>query len=662
MKPSPQFKRSMSICHLVFGTLCAFLAALASVSSVASTVSAPALLQRAAPSAWAPIPQNGAQLESEDIENFVDSFVREQNELAPFAGAMAAIVRGGEALFLKGYGSADITTGRGVDERETLFRLGSTSKLFTWIAVMQLVEQGRLDLHVNVNAYLTQFQIPDTFEKPVTLWHLMTHTAGFEDGWAGFLIVRDPGQILPLSSALKQHMPARVRPVGEAALPLASAYSNWGAALAGLIVSNVSGLSFEEYVQRFIFAPLNMKSSTFSEPLPASLEARLSRGHQLQGDALATGWMEYLGNYRPAGAISSTLHDMTRFLQMLTNGGSLDGRRVLGSLELGQMMTTAYRPGQYLPGFGLGFEEYHVNGRTLFGHGGDTPFFHTELLVMPATRVGFLFSVNTAQAGQLPRDFIVEFMDRYFPAITPDVAGFPIQATQLEAIAGTYRSSRRAHTTNEKMLVLPKELRISVGEDGQLEIDDFGEILKFTAVEKDVFRESSGNDVIEIVRNSEGEVIGLEGMGSFERVPWIDRLTTQRLLLAVIIGGFFVVIVRTIRYWSEDRLLPMVLCASLRVNAVVSIGCLLALYLVTRLFDTSPIVLANAFPTSFVAGLWLILGLLPLLAASNAILGLCVVRGEVGRAQSLAIIPYSLASAGFVWMAYHWNLIGFKFP
>ena len=153
-----------------------------------------------------------------------------------------------------------------VDPAETLFRPGSISKLFTWVAVMQLVEQGKLDLDTDVNTYLETFQIKDTFEEPITLRHIMTHTPGFEDGGIGYLIISDADRVLPLAESMKRYQPERVNPPGAQ-----TAYSNYATAIAGLIVANASGLSFNNYIQKYIFDPLAMNNSTFEEPLPTVL-------------------------------------------------------------------------------------------------------------------------------------------------------------------------------------------------------------------------------------------------------------------------------------------------------------------------------------------------------------------------------------------------------
>ena len=129
------------------------------------------------------------------------------------AGAAVSVVKDGKLFFAKGYGYADLEKGIPVDPEQTIFRIGSVGKMFTWTAVMQLVEQGKLDLEADINTYL-DFRIPDTYPQPITLKHLLTHTSGFEDRWFGS-VVTDANDLLPVREWLVSHMSERVRPPGD---------------------------------------------------------------------------------------------------------------------------------------------------------------------------------------------------------------------------------------------------------------------------------------------------------------------------------------------------------------------------------------------------------------------------------------------------------------
>jgi CubicO group peptidase (beta-lactamase class C family) len=253
------------------------------------------------------------------VPAFFDRLLRSQLALDGIPGAVVALVQGDETLYLGGFGKADLASGEPVSAQETLFRTGSVSKLVTWTAVMQLVERGRLDLHADVNRYLDAFQIPATYPEPVTLARLITHTAGFEDRGFGFY-ARSEADLVPLGAFLAARMPARIFPQGEV-----SGYSNYGAALAGYLVERVSGLSFEDYVEARFLEPLGMSSSSFRQPLPPALAARLATGYR---SSLEPGDFEW-DLAAPAGAFSSTAANMARFMIAHLNGGRLGTTRIL---------------------------------------------------------------------------------------------------------------------------------------------------------------------------------------------------------------------------------------------------------------------------------------------------------------------------------------------
>src|SRR6476469_10212922 len=199
---------------------------------------APAPSKEAAPPLQAsPAPE----LTKADFETLLDALIPSQLRNRNVAGAVVSVVKDGQVLFQKGYGYADVEEKKPVLPDQTLFRPGSISKLFTATAVMQLVEQGKLDLDRDVNDYL-DFRIPPAFGKPITLRNCMTHTAGFEEVGKN-LFSDDSVHILSNETFVKEWTPERIYPPGQV-----PAYSNYATALAGYIVQRVSGEPFEAYI------------------------------------------------------------------------------------------------------------------------------------------------------------------------------------------------------------------------------------------------------------------------------------------------------------------------------------------------------------------------------------------------------------------------------
>src|SRR5688572_24051006 len=216
-----------------------------------------------------------------DVETFLDGMVPLQLALSDIAGATVSVVKDGKLLFAKGYGFADVQKKQKVSPQDTLFRPGSISKLFTWTAVMQLFEQGKLDLDRDVNEYL-DYKIPDAFGKPITLKHILTHTPGFEEQIKDLFLTDSTKP--NLGQYLKTHIPGRIYPPGTV-----PAYSNYATAVAGYIVERVSGRPFDEYVAENILKPLNMTRSTFTQPLPADLAPLMSNGYRLRSEERRVG-------------------------------------------------------------------------------------------------------------------------------------------------------------------------------------------------------------------------------------------------------------------------------------------------------------------------------------------------------------------------------------
>ena len=288
--------------------ICAAAAALLAAGAASAATVGPfehKTLPGASPEPVLPAPGLG---DPRDLETFFDGVMAAHLRYQPLAGATVSVVKDGKLLLVKGYGYADLEKRIRVDGGQTLFRPGSTSKLFTWTAVMQLVEQGKLDLDADVNTYIPNFKLPGKFGKPITMRNLMTHTAGLEDGALGYLFQKGPEQFMPLGDALAAHVPTRVRPPttdfgGDGTN---ASYSNWGTALAGHIVASIAGLPFDDYVRKNIFEPLEMSSSTFGEPLPPELAPRMAVGYQFKAGRLEPHDFEYVHNFGPAGSLTSS--------------------------------------------------------------------------------------------------------------------------------------------------------------------------------------------------------------------------------------------------------------------------------------------------------------------------------------------------------------------
>jgi CubicO group peptidase (beta-lactamase class C family) len=406
-----------------------------------------------------PAPAQGSpQLTAQDLNAWLDGFMPISIGRANIPGAIVVVVKDGRILTSRGYGHSDVKKRKAVDPRTTLFRPGSISKLFTWTAVMQQVEQGKLNLDEDVNKYI-DFKIPPRNGKPITLRHILTHTPGFEEQVQD-LIAIDQEKYVPYDQILKRWVPKRVYDPGTT-----PAYSNWATALAGYIVSRVSGEPFEAYIDRHILAPLGMRYSTFRQPVPANLKPLLAEGYQ-DGKDEPYGF-EYVG-VSPAGSLSASGDDMGRFMiAHLQNG-----RGLLQPRTAQLMHSTANTPIPGLQSMSLGFYQSNINGHRVISHGGDTVAFHSDLNLFIDDGVGLYVSFNSGgregAAHALRGALFEEFANRYLPTARNSNALDPKEArANAEKLAGTWSTSRRSFSSFISITDLISQTKVAVDKDGR---------------------------------------------------------------------------------------------------------------------------------------------------------------------------------------------------
>jgi len=493
-----------------------------------------------------PQPSPAPELTKADFETFLDALIPSQLRNRNIAGAVVSVVKDGQVLFEKGYGYSDVEDKKPVLPDQTLFRPGSISKLFTATAVMQLVEQGKLDLDSDVNDYL-DFAIPKTYQDPVTLRQLLTHTGGFEETLKNLFVAHE-SEIKPLRTYLVSEMPARIFPPGK--IP---SYSNYGFTLAGYIVERVSGEKFERYIENHILKPLGMNHSTFDQPAPAQLASLMSKGYlSASKKPRDFEWVQAA----PAGALSTTAADMTRFMLAFLQDGTVDGVSILKPETVRQMETRQFEFHPMLPGIGITFMEYLVDPVRIIAHGGDTVYFHSDMILVPDAHLGYFLSYNSlgkdvgGGRGEVWRTLV----NRYFPTAAQAKTDIDRNTAKSDgrAVSGLYEGTRRSQTTFLRVLALLGQFSATSDKEGVLQIEGMknqgGELKQWREIAPLIYREVDGLEKIGFRRDASGavgELLPFPAIYEGQRVPW----HASKIFIGLVIGGSLLLSLLTVVLW-----------------------------------------------------------------------------------------------------------------
>jgi CubicO group peptidase (beta-lactamase class C family) len=588
------------------------------------------------------------------VEAFFDELITKQLREEHVAGATVAVVKDGRIVFAKGYGYADRERQEPVVADETLFYPGSAGKLFTWTAVMQLVEEGKLDLDADINTYL-DFEIPNTYREPITMAHLMTHTAGFEEQFAAQL-AEDEQDVLPLREFLIRYMPERVYPPGEY-----SAYSNYGTALAGYIIERISGEPYEQYVTDHILKPLGMEHSAATQPLPADLAADLSKGYLYRDGVYNAKDFEWISN-APSAAIHATGTDMARFMLAHLENGKFGDTRILGESTALDMHRQHFTHDPRLSGWTYGFVISHENDRHLIWHNGDSARFQTMLALLPEEHTGLFVSYNTPFD---PRETLSAFLDHYYPLqakpAPEPLAGFPARA---DTFTGTYISTRVAHTSPQKIIGWIDPLQVSAGSQDLVLQTPFGE-QRYVQIEPELFKQVDGERRLTFREDNQGRVTHLfwGPIAFFKAAPYQTLgfqlpFAVACMVLFVSALIFFPVAFLVHRWRGMGEMLSRPASVARWLGGITSaLNLILPAWLVVSLLEYAE---TYAWPTgtvSTITRLWLLSVPLTL---GIVVLAVSAWKNRYwGVASRVHYTLVALAAVLFVVLLSNWNLIGF---
>jgi CubicO group peptidase (beta-lactamase class C family) len=596
------------------------------------------------------------------LETFLDEQFTSLMGSYHIPGAACVVVQEGKIIFSKGYGYADLINNIPVNPKTTVFRTAAVSSPFTATAVMQLVEKNKLSIEEDITKYLAGFNIPAGYEGPITLDHLLTHTAGFDNRVSG-LAVHNQADLLPLKDYISKYLPQRVMEPG-----FVFSFSNYDYSLAGYIAELASGVPFAEYMEKNILQPLQMTHSSFV--YPTGLEADFATGYSYHGDHYQEYTVDYF-NASPALGLFSTAEDLAHFVTSQLNGGKYEGAQILqpDTVQLMQREKFSNYPG--FAGMTDGYFEYFPNNQIAWGYFGEWYGYRSGIFLLPEKNLGLIILSNS-DAFHLPYAITQQFVDHYYPAESQNPSSFPGSTSAHNSrLEGVYRTNSHSRTTIEKIALLSGEIPdvvVSVNPDGSVSVDGKGrwvetDDLLFTSTEPDsyqiFFQEDGAERIVAMLTDEENQV--------WDRIGWYETLPFHiGIMIFSFVTFLSVVLILPIRYFQRKKREQLETVNQTAQVALWLAGILAGISLLVAIGIVSTYA---THPVQFVYGIPLVwkfllvpLHLVPVISLSSVAFA---VSAWLNRYWSRAMrIYYSLVvitSLLFTWFLFYWNFLGFKY-
>ena len=460
---------------------------------------------------------------------------------------------------------------------------------------------------------------------------------------------------------MKKYQVERINPPG-----VQTAYSNYGTALAGLIISNISGMDFNTYINENILQPLGMNHSTFEEPLPLELEENMAIGYAREAGRYVAKPFEIIASFGPAGALSATSTDMARFARSYLNGGELEGNRILNKSTVEEMLTQNFSHDPSLPGMALGFYESHINGIRIVGHGGDTQYFHSDLAIDIENDLALFVSFSGTGGSKVRSVVVPAFYNEFFPKPSDKLSIPDDFGERASHYAGTYLFWRSNFSTIEKLINLGGGIKVAPSEDNTLIVSGFEEAKQFVEIGEDLFRERDGESRIAFQKDEKGEITGL----TFDFLPFMStyKASTWKtqpfnlFLLGFSMIVFLGVLLRLGYQWSAFKSLPQPEKEATRASVFVSALTMAFLVVgIIAFIKDGDKLFSEGVTTLF--KFWLIFPILATLAGLYQLYQTVLIwqNGYWGIWKNIRFTIVTFCSLFMAWFYYYWNLLGYNY-
>jgi len=437
-----------------------------------------------------------------ELEVIIDSIINANMASQQIPGAAYILVDHEKTLLKKGFGVVSLEDrNKKVNPDSTIFRIGSITKTFTTAALLHLAKKNKIGLHEDVNKYLKTVKVPDTFQEPITIHHLLTHSAGFDE--IGGREVFNEEALIPLGEFLQNRL-VRIRKPG-----VVSSYSSYAIALAGLLVEDISQVDLETYLRENIWKPLNMRMTNMIVPI--DLQSYVSPGYEFYNDKNNLQPWEWYHTY-PASEINSTAADIGKYIRMLLNLGKLNQKRVLNEETAKAMLQQQLSSHKKVDGFAYGFYKRTRYNVASIGHGGNMLGYSSFLTLIPEKNIGF-YLVNHHEGSNL-RNIVNDAVLKYFSKKNKEIPKLATNESDLKKFEGDYVWMTYCHTCSDARI--PSKNRITQNEDNTL--SGFGR--KFYQIKPLLFKSFDGERTMGFIEDESGEIkyMSLGNINTFEKV------------------------------------------------------------------------------------------------------------------------------------------------
>jgi len=580
-------------------------------------------------------------------------------------GAVVVWVQDGNVRYQLSHGYGSLPDREPIHPETSLMRIGSVAKPFTGLAALSLVDEGLLDLDADVNGYFDQPLIPETFDRPVTLRHLLTHTPGFDDFSIG-KSTHTREELPPLSESVRSLLPRRIAPPGEFA-----SYSNYGVLLAGYLVERTGSAGFNSVITDRLFAPLQMNDTTF-DPGEQVLDC-VVKGYFRVGGEFTEVPFDYVKD-GPAGQMLTTMADLTRFMEFVTASGPLpDEQQALKERFLwGSQIQYTHHP-KLREGMGFLWTVMEWSGHPVVGHDGGYPGLMARLMIFPGHNAAMFVFTNTMNPW-----FLSDVTEMMVDAFLPDAPSDPAANATVEPFddgrslrdfAGHFRDTRYSRDSMSKiaiMMGMVGEMSLWITDDGYLGMPDHtGATRRLERVDTLLFA-SIDDDYHLAFREEGGRIthVFTSGRTSLERISSLERASLQTLFLVLALLVFIGIIlfymirlpVRVLR--KQDARLGAVPMLVLTASGLYVLQMLLLFFggLSVPIYE-----LFSGFAYG-VPGVFYAANLLPWAGLALTV-ALVITLIRSGRSIVASFPPALFVLLSFAYLAslHYWNLCGWRF-